>query len=235
MSDLVREITVRLGTDTTVAFYTDSILEAWVNQSYRWTTAYKRWPFTEGKVTTTYATAPEAKLYPEGWRSDSIRLLQIGSDDTPNRLQKLNFEDYQIYREDNGSGTDRVFSDYANEYYINPNVDLSGTTTLWGQYVPAPIEGSSPPSSAETVFSGREEEGNQAIIDEVISYAMIREKKTNEALLYHKSAMERLEGVWKRIKDEQYAYQTKNRGMFERIDVLRGAMNDELIKRDQFL
>ena len=67
---IITEVVVRLGTDTTVAFYTDAILERWVDQAHRWAVGYKRWPFSEGKVTTTYATAPEAKLYPEGWRSD---------------------------------------------------------------------------------------------------------------------------------------------------------------------
>lgn len=222
--NIINEIVVRLGTDTTVAFYTDSILESWVDQAHRWAVAYKRWPFTEGKVETTYATTPEAKLYPEGWRSDSIRLLQVGG----KRIQKLNFEDYQIYREDNSTGTDKVFSDFVQEYYINPNIDVSGTTTMWGQYTPALLTGN-------TLFTDREEEGNEAIINEVISYAMIREKKTNESLAYHKKAQDILENVWKRIKDEQFAYHTKNRGIFERFDVLKGAMNDEILKRDQFL
>src|SRR3990170_5148363 len=130
ISDLLQEITVRLGTDTTTAIYTDAILERWIDQAHRWAAGQHKYPFTEGKVTTTYTTV-EAKLYPEGWRSDSIRLLQIGTD-TPARLQKLTFEDYQIYRENNPSGTDRIYSDFAGEFYINPNIDLSGTTTLWG-------------------------------------------------------------------------------------------------------
>src|SRR3990167_5647277 len=185
--DLITEVVVRLGTDTTVAFYTDSILERWIDQAHRWAVGYKRWPFSEAKVTTTYATSPEAKAYPEGWRSDSIRLLQIGST-TPSRLQKLNFEDYQIYREENSSGSDRVFTDFAGEYYVNPNVDLSGTTTMWGQYIPAALTG-------DTLFTSREDEGNEAIINEVISYAMAREKKTQESLAYHKQATEILERV----------------------------------------
>ena len=174
LGDIISEVVVRLGTDTTVAFYTDAILERWIDQAHRWGAGYHKWPFTEGKVSTTFTTTPEAKLYPEGWRSDSIRLLQVGTD-TPSRLQKLTFEDYQIYRENNNTGTDRVYSDFAGEFYINPNVDLSGTTTLWGQYMPAPLTG-------DTVFTGREDEGNEAIINEVMSYAMYREKKTQEAI-----------------------------------------------------
>ena len=227
MSDINREIMVRLGSDTTEGYYTDSLLELWADQSHRWAASYKRWPFTEGKVTTTFVSSPEAKAYPEGWRSDSIRILQIGSD-VNYRLQKLNFEDYQLFREENSSSSDRVFSDFAGEYYINPNVDLSGSTTLWGQYTPATL-------SSDTVFTGREEEGNEAIIQKMLSYAAMRDKRLNDAITFGQSAMLVLDNVWKRITDEQYAYQTKNRGMFERFDVLNGVNNDEIAKRDQFI
>ena len=54
--DLITEVVVRLGTDTTVAFYTDSILERWIDQAHRWAAGQHKYPFTEGKVTTTYTT-----------------------------------------------------------------------------------------------------------------------------------------------------------------------------------
>ncbi len=228
VGDIKNEVIVRLSTDTSVAYYTDTILNSWVNTAHRFATAYKRWPFTEGRVDTTYVSGQERYLYPEGWRTDSIRILQVGG----KRVQKTNFEDYQNYIEDNAGGSDRIFTDFVREYYINPSIDLAGTVTVYGQYNPI-IDVSIP--ATETVFTNYEEEGNEAIVEEMMAYALEREKKMEEAIAHHKKAKEILDGVYARtIKDEGFGYQTKNREMFKRINVIEGLQQDETFKRNQF-
>jgi len=104
----------------------------------------------------------------------------------------------------------------------------------WGQYAPVNIDVTD--LTAQTVFSDGDEEGNEAIVEEVLSYANTREKKENEVNFHHTRATQILDNLWNRIKDEQFQYQTHRSrgGMFKRINVLGGGVDDELIRRDQF-
>jgi hypothetical protein len=221
-----------LGKDTTSAWTSDTQLNRLIDQAHKWAAGYHKWPFTEGRISTTLAsltTNEDSYLrgeYPEGWKSDSIRQLTIGG----LRYQKLNFEDFQIYLEEQPRGTDKVYSDFARVYYVNPNTGVSGTVAAWGQYTPATLDDES--ATDETVFRG-EDEANQAIIDEVISYLLRRDGKEQEAVNHHNLAKQTLEELWKRIGDEQFAYQTKDREMFTRVDVVNGGYYDDL-DTDQF-
>lgn len=228
-NDLKIQILTRGGWDTT---YTvpEATLDTYVDRSHRFASGYYKWPFTEGRVSTTFAslvTNEDGYLrgeYPEGWKSDSIRLLHIGG----KQVDKKEFYQFTKFLEDNSSATDRIFSDFARQYYINPNIDLSGTVTVWGQYVPAPL------ADEDTVFTG-EDEGNEAIVEMGMSYVYKRLGKSQEARLHEQTSRGILEEVWKRIQAEQFAYQVPdNEGMFKRIDVIDGGLTDDIFKRDQF-
>lgn len=227
--DIRDQVVVRLGISTTAAAsagYTDAILNNWVNSAYKWAVGYHTWPFTEGRVSTTYSTTEEWSF--EGYKADSFRLVQVGG----KRLQKLNFEDYQMFREEESSSNDRVFSDFGRLVFINPNIDASGTLTAWGQFVPKDIDVTD--LTEKTVFTDGDEDANEAIVEETLSYANTREKKEKESVFHHQRAMQILDGVWKRYNDEQFNYQTKNRGMWKRVDILKGDLYDDTFRRDQF-
>lgn len=227
--DIRDDVIKKLGISTTDAFYTEALLNNWCKQGIRWATAFKKWPFTEGRVSTTFVAGTEEWSF-EGYKADSFRIMQIGG----KRLEKLNFEDYQISKEEQPSATDRVFSDFGRLVFINPSIDLSGTLTAYGQYNPADIDVTD--LTATTPFSNGDDEGNEAIVEEILSYANTREKKEKEAGYHHGRAVQILNGVWERVADEQFNYKTSRArgGMFQRFNVLAGGFRDDLIKRDQF-
>ena len=228
-ADIKNEVLVRLSASTTLGFYTDAILNSWFNDAYSWAASFKKWPFTERRDNTaTWSSGTEDYAYPSDFRSDGIRLLQVGT----RRLQKLTFEDYQIFREEEDSADDRVWADFGRRFYINPNVDSSGTITVWGQYTPVPVDVTD--TTVTTVFSDAEEEGNEAIVEKILEFAKTKEKKMQESLVHRQKAVDILDAIWKRIGDEQFLAHTKNRGMFKRINILSGATEDELLKRDQW-
>ncbi|MBU2527527.1 MAG: hypothetical protein KKC03_13100 [Bacteroidetes bacterium] len=226
-TDIKNDVIVKLGISTTLAYYTDDILNDWICQAHRWATAYKKFPFTEGRVSTTYVSGTEEWNF-EGYKSDSFRILQVGG----KRLEKIDFESYQIYREEETAGTDRVFTDRVRTVFINPNIDLAGTLTAWGQYTPNDPDMTG--TAANTVFSNGDEEGNEAIVEKVLSFAKIREQKLDDAEYHNKRAKDILENMEGIIDDEQFNYKTKDRGMWKRIDVIGGDYYNDLIKRDQF-
>jgi len=228
VGDFFDEVPVRLGISTTTSgYFTDQQIKDWVKQSYRFVTAYKKWPFTEGRVSTTYASSTEEWDF-EGYRADTFRLLQIGG----KRYDKRNFSDYQSYREDNSSGSDKIYSDFGRLVFINPQSSGSGTLTAWGQFVPAELDTSD--NTITTVFTDREEELHEAMLQLIISYAEIRRENTEKSEYHYNKAVQIIENTWERVKEEQAQYQTHRRGIFKRFDAVEGVVRDEIIKRDQF-
>lgn len=228
-NDIKNDVIVKLDIATTTSYYTDAILDDWIQQAERWATGYKKWPMTEGRQSTTYTSASEEWQF-EGLRADSIRIMQIDG----KRFEKLNFEDYQIFREERPDDNDRVFTDHGRLVFINPKNGLSGTLTVWAQYAPAPLDVTD--LTSETIFSTANEEGNTAIVEEVLSYAYSREKRDDKANFHHVRATQILDALWTQVANEQFNYKThKSRGgMFKRVDVVHGDFYDELFDTDQF-
>lgn len=225
--DIIDEVLVELQAGTTAGYYSDAALRRWVDKAHKFAAGYKKWPFTEGRVSTTYSSTEEWN-YPEGWKPDSIRLLQVGGE----RFQKLNFEDYQIYKEEQPDGEDKIFSDFSLTYFVNTNADVSGTMTVYGQYTPATLDLTT--SNVATVFTLNGEEGNNAIAEEMLSYAKIREKNPAEAKMHHENAVAILDALWELVQGEKHAYHGKDRGMFTRFDVLGGNLRDDLLDENRF-
>lgn len=234
--DIKSEVLVLLGVSTSQAYYTDAILNAWIDKAHKWAAAQYKWPFTQLKDVTQSFNG-EVYQYPTNFKSNSIRYLQVGG----YRLDKLNYADYQIYREEQSNGKERVFTDFQRQYYINPYIDVGGTITAWGQATPATLDGTDP--TATTVFTYSEEEGNEALVEKCMSYANTKEKApvafarghlVSASALHDQNAQAILDGIWQRIKDEQFGYQTKYRGMWKRFDVLRTGFRGELNKENQF-
>jgi hypothetical protein len=232
VSDVINEVLVRNNRTTTDSFITDQMLEDWLREAHAYCSTYKKWPFTEVRDESV-AWAGEEEIdysaFNVNYRSDSIRILQIGG----RRLQKLNYEDYLIFKEQSPSSDDRVFSDFGRVLFINTVADVSGTISAYGQYLPSidPTD-----ATATTVFSTYDEEGNEALVEKMTGYLKRREHLPDEAELHDARADQKMERVWDRIGGEQHAYQThRDRGgMWSRIDIVDGWHEDEKFRRNQF-
>lgn len=241
-----------MNQSTTVSFYSEAIILKFASNAHAWAAARYKWPMTEGRISTTFASLTTSEdgyttlEYPEGFRSDSIRLLTVGG----KAFAKKNFYKFREFLENNPSDTSKICTDYARRVYINPNAgDLSGTVVAWGQFNVADIaydtsaDGIGDPN-ATTIFSSSEEDGNEAIIEKMMEYALTREKTpssfykgslVSSASSHGAKAEAILEAIFKRIQEEQYAYHdTQNDGMWKRFDVIGGGFVDDLGRRDQF-
>ena len=232
-TDIITEVLARNNRTTTDGFITDTILKNWYTQAHVWACSLHKWPFTEAKASTTYTTAVTDDMgnaiipYFEGWKADSIRTLLIGS----KRLTKTSFDSFLRFIENNPTNTDRIFSDFGRQLYFNVRADVSGTLTAYGQYMPY-VDVTD--ESGLTVFSGFDQEGNEAIVEKMTGYLKRREHLPDEAELHDQRAVAKLEEIWKRIGDEQFNYQTKDQSMFEDFDVLEGQSGSFQFKRNQF-
>lgn len=224
--DLMSIILVRGGWSTTETLSNDNLIDS-VQRAARWAYGLKKWPFTEGRSSTTYVSSTEEYAYPEGWKSDSIRLLQIGG----KRHQKLNFYEYQNFKEDFPDSSDRVFSDFSGYYYVNPATDANGTITVWGQYTPTDFD-----EGTSSLFASYDDEGDEAIIEKTMSFVYERVGELKNAQYRDENAQRRLNELWDRIGGEQFAYQEHkdSEGMWKRIDVVKGMRREDTLKRDQW-
>lgn len=250
--DIRTDFLVKMNQSTTTGFYTEQMIFTWFNNAHAWSAAYKKWPMTEGRYSTTTASAYTNEdgytclVYPEGFRSDSIRMLTVAG----KHFLKKNFYKWQDFIENNSSDTSVIYSDYGRILYFNPNAaGFSGTIAIWGQYN-VPLSGYDTAASgvgdpsATTIFTYAEEDGNQAIVREMMSYALEREKSptsivrgkmVSASAFQHQMAAEILDAVATRIAAEQYAYQdTQNEGMWKRFDVTRGGFKEDIFRRDQW-
>lgn len=230
--ELKTEILIRSGKDTTSAWTSESFINDWIDQAHQWAAGYKPWPFTEGRVSTTYTSASEEWNF-EGYKADSFRFIEIGG----KQLTKLSFEQYKRFKEDRPSDNDRVCSDFGATLLINTLADVSGTLTVYGQYQPANIADGDGNDTTNSVFNGVATEGDEAIIEEVLSKIANRDTKPDEATLHHTKAEKLLDRLWSRYEDEQYKYKShpKSEGMFKRFDVLKGRDRDDSLNSNQFI
>ena len=232
-SQLQTEVFVRGAVDTTSSFISEQMVRNWLEQAYIWAASYHKWPFTEYMDKSgAFTSGTEQYSYPNtSFKTDSIRLMKIGS----YLFDKKNFSDYLRYREDYSSGVSKIFSDFGRVLYVNPNC-ASGTIYTYGQLTPISFlswmttYGSE--ASASTVFNNYDLEGDDAIIEKVLSWVSKRKGDLEKAADYSERAKLLLDELWQRCKDEQFAYQTKDRNMFSDFDVLEGGQDD--FRRLQF-
>lgn len=225
--DILTEVLVRNSISTADGYITDSTLQGWLKDAAIYCASYKKWPFTEGRVTTTYVSNEEWNF--EGYKADSFRMMLIGG----KRLTKLNFEDYLTFREESPTSNDRVYADYARVIYINPNMGISGSLVAYGQYLPV-LDVTD--MTAQPIFSDWDDEGNEAIVQKMTEYLKIKLHMTQEAQYFASKADETLEKIYKRVLDEKYKEQTHSSGggMFKDFDVLQGRQGDGINNPNRF-
>lgn len=234
ITDITTEFLVRGQQSTTSGFLNDTTINNWIKSRHRWAASAKKWPFTEGRVSTTFAslaTDEDGNLrgeYPEGWKPDSIRWLTIDG----KKIQKIQFQQFQQFRELEPDSNKRRFTDYGRLYYINPNIDVSGSVALWGQYTPTDIDTTD--NVATTIFSNVDEDGNEAIVEAMLSDLKARSNDPQQAQQHMAKANALLQGVWDRITQEQPNYHNGDVGLFEHFDVLQGGYREDVVNPRQW-
>lgn len=244
LGDIKNDVLVKLNQGTSQGFYTDTLLNTWFNECYMYCASKYKWPMTQSKDTSlTFSQGTEIYAVPAQFKTDSIRVLQIGTSPTIYNIGKTEFEDYMYFREWMTTASDRIWTEFTRNIYINPNMDVAGVITLYGQKNITSLDGTNSDATNTTIFSGAEEEGNEAIAYRMLGLAMMKEKRigqgakgklSGEGQVYLSMSDSILDAIWKRITDERYAYQNRNKEMFRRLNVLKGGYQEEIFKRDQF-
>lgn len=232
VGDVITEVLVRNNRTTTDSFVTDAMLQDWFRMANNYCVTQYKWPFSEVRDQSTSWSGTEEVDYSSftvDFKANSIRYLKIGTE----KLQKIDFQEYQKFRQELPSDNMKVFAEFSRVLYINPYSGLSGTIYAFGQ---ATVKVDPTDLTATTIFSPYDEEGNEAIVEKMSSYLKRREHLPDEAELHDNRTDVVLKKVWDKVLEEKYEYQSgrNSQGMFQRLDVVYGDFDDSLFKRDQF-
>ena len=210
--------------------FTEAQLTNWLTMARDLAVARWPWPFTEGRREITTVSGQEKYDYQTDMKTDGVRYLQVNG----KRYYKTLFDDYMNYKEDFSTGGEKLYTDWNRVLMINYLADgFSNSIVVYAQMS---ISGAVSSAVSTTVFTMAEPEGDEAIVK--LAYAMAlgsdKKKRPNDAIKEKNEAIQILDEMWKRIADDQFSYQTYNRPMWERFDVLNGGLTDNLRNPNQF-
>ena len=211
--ELQTELQNRLSIATTNTFWTTAMIKSWLNQAYRWTCNYKKWPFTEEAKKTTTVKDQYYYDYPVEFKADSIsRLTVVDANGDEKSYKKIRFQDFLNHKEKHPDSEDKLFSDYRRQYFISPTPDVTDREiTVWGQIKPNKLVN----DSDITLFAEGEEMGEEAIIKRALMVALQKAKKYSEAAIEREESRLILEEIFARIQEEQASYRGKDNPLFD--------------------
>lgn len=211
------ELIARLQTADNSTLFPASRITQLIQRAYVWATQLFIWQdLVKGKYTTTQANINYYD-YPESFRTSTIIRLEVDGES----YDRVNFEDFLAYKENNPTGEDKIFANYGRQVFISPTPTSAGLNlSVWGAYNVKASDLSS--SSSQTIFSENKEEGNEAIVKKAYSVA-IKGDNNNLAISEEKDAL----GILARLHQEEQAStqrdKRKDHPKFDVHDMFRGS------------
>ena len=217
---LCRKLNIDFNDITNNDLFSLEDIKEWINLGALKSWDYHRWIFSEKAVYTQTAESKEYYDYPDEFVSDSLTILKVEDENGKMKTyQKIRFEDYQKYLEENEDGNDKVFSDFKRFYFINLNAygNAGGRKIeLWGKIrAPKLVDDTDLlPFSPDT--DNEENSGNEAIVRLAYSIALSSEKmkQSNRSSAEEKEAYTMLGVIAGKERTSQAQYQSKDRPFF---------------------
>lgn len=207
--------------------FNDTDLQVFVQLGVSKAWDFKPWPFTQkAKTATTNNSGVTLGYYdhPSDVVQGSVFLLKVGGKE----YKKLEFQDYLKYLEDDPTGKNRYWSEWASYIYINANAYSVGNTyDLYGKGFPITLSGSSDLLPFSPSTDNNEYSGNEAIVLFAYAEALASEKKKEytQAETERKKAYAILDVLWQPFADRKALMQSAGRPMFNVPDFMGNGRN----------
>lgn len=215
MTNLELQTAIRddLSIETGDIFYSDAYIQRIINRSVKWFAGLHQWQQTQLAYYRNSIAGQEYYNYPERFKTDTIWKLSFNGED----YDRTTFSEYLKYQEDNGVPNDELFSDFRRQFFINPAPTSISEITVWGHLVPEDMS-----ADADThAFSGETDPE-----EVILKYALGLALKKGRGSLYSKgveeisAAKSIAKSIWKKQKQEQSKYKTKDVVMFDYVNIL---------------
>lgn len=226
LTELSNRLNISYTNLSTNDLYSTIMLSGWLNLAVQRAWDYAAWAFSEKAEYTTTVASQEYYDYPDDFISDSIMFLKVLDDEGDMKTyDKIRYEDYMKYREDNDEGEEKLWSSYRRFYFINPlSFDNAAgrTIEIWGRERAPRLNllGDKLPFSPDS--DNYEDSGNEAIIKLAYSIALASDKKkdTARSKTEEAGAYAILDVLAKRESGEQSKYQTLNTPMWDNPQII---------------
>lgn len=163
--EMQSELTSRLKVSSNSSLFPPSRIQTLIKDAHMWATSLFIWQeLVRAKTTSTIANH-EYYDCPVEFRTGTIVMIEIDGKE----YDRKNFEDFRDYRRNNPTSTTRIFANYARQFFISPipTVTGSGNMDVWGAIQAPQLV----LSTDKTIFSGNNDEGNEAIVKKAMAVA----------------------------------------------------------------
>lgn len=215
---LLDDLSIEAG-DTFYDSATDyALIDRFINRSVKFIANMYLWQETQRAVKRDSENS-EYYNYPENWKTDSIDRITVDG----KSYKKIQFREYQQFKEDNPSSTKRVFSDFRNRYFISPAPTTEGDKNIkiWGHEIPDELSD----AADEHPFSG------QSLLEEAIHlYALGLALRKARGSFFTRGrelqaeALVLVQQAWDNQLSDQADYKSETAEMFEHTDFSDGRL-----------
>ena len=152
----------------------------------------------------------------------SVYLVRVNDE----RFVKVTHESYLKHLEENSTSTDKIWSEFDEEIYINGGACTVGETiSSYGQKAVADMSG----DSDTTPFTGKEESFDEAVILAAMAIGLFKmEEREAEAKNFQQEAKDKLNLIWERILEAMPVEQQKATPLLRKMNVLKGTTSDKV-------
>lgn len=210
------------------AFYNDTYIQLVANRAVKWLADLHDWQQTQYGYTRSSVALQEYYNYPEDFKTDRIWKLRFNGIN----YDRKSFADYLKYQEDNtNSATDKIFTDFQRQFFINPAPTTIATIEIWGHKMPDTMS-----ASGDTHPFAGEADLEEAIVQYGVGICLKKARGSNFALgvAEQEKAVAKANKVWETQKKEQAKYQNKDREMFLHFNILPQNGGERRTQRGSF-
>ena len=157
--DIITKLQPMLYAVGTSTYFTLIRIGAAIDDAYIAVSSARQWADIKKSFVLATSAGEDYYDYPDNCQTESIFRISV---DGNSKYEKLDFEDFLRYREDNPSETRKIFSEYGRQIFIFPTPTTNGTANLifWGIIQAAPLLN----DSYVTMFSDWADYLNEAIL-----------------------------------------------------------------------
>jgi len=204
-----------LSAETTDIFYTETILDRYINRAHRAIANLYPWQETQRALKRSTIGGQEYLSYPENLRTDSVFLVRVDGQE----YKILTFRDYQRHQELYPSNQDKRVSDWRRKLFIHPTpaTDGNGNVEVWGHEVPDLLV-----EDTDTIVFAHQSTLEEAINMYAKGLAYMKAKGTffdrGKGLMG--DALSMAQNEWRTQQKRQAEYKTENTEQWEHIDLM---------------
>lgn len=215
LGDIRQALEDDLSVETTDVFYTQALLNRYINRAYKAIANLYPWQETQRALKRDTIANQEYVTYPDNLKTDSVNYITVDGEEH----KLISFRDYQRFKEEHPNSTKKLASDYRRKLFIHPTptTNGNGNINVWGNEVPDELSG----DSAQHIFA------YQSVLEEAIyMYALGLALMKGRGSHYERGktmlgdAFTMARNEWTSQRRRQAEYRTENAQMWEAYDYL---------------